>query len=40
MPASDYADVAIKPPFLFLGALALGCCLSLVMPIGPGSRVA
>ena len=35
MPASDDADVAIKPPFLFLGALALGCCLSLVLPIGP-----
>jgi protein-S-isoprenylcysteine O-methyltransferase Ste14 len=34
-PASDVADVAIKPPFLFLGALALGCCLSLVLPIGP-----
>jgi protein-S-isoprenylcysteine O-methyltransferase Ste14 len=36
MPASDHADVAIKPPFLFLGALALGCMLSLVLPIGPG----
>ncbi|HEX2448158.1 MAG TPA: isoprenylcysteine carboxylmethyltransferase family protein [Methyloceanibacter sp.] len=35
-PGSDYADVAIKPPFLFLGALALGCLLSLVLPIGPG----
>jgi protein-S-isoprenylcysteine O-methyltransferase Ste14 len=35
MPASDHADVAIKPPFLFLGALALGCFLSLVLPIGP-----
>ena len=34
-PARDVADVAIKPPFLFLGALALGCCLSLVLPIGP-----
>jgi protein-S-isoprenylcysteine O-methyltransferase Ste14 len=33
--AEDYADVAIKPPFLFLGALALGCLLSLVIPIGP-----
>jgi protein-S-isoprenylcysteine O-methyltransferase Ste14 len=31
----DYADVAIKPPFLFLGALALGCLLSLVIPLGP-----
>lgn len=35
MPASDHAEVAIKPPFLFLGALALGCLLSLVLPIGP-----
>jgi protein-S-isoprenylcysteine O-methyltransferase Ste14 len=33
---TDAADVAIKPPFLFLGALALGCLLSLVIPIGPG----
>jgi len=32
----DAADVAIKPPFLFLGALALGCLLSLVLPIPPG----
>ena len=30
----DGADVAIKPPFLFLGALALGCLLSLVIPLG------
>jgi len=36
MSGSDYADVAIKPPFLFLGALALGCLLTLVVPIGPG----
>jgi protein-S-isoprenylcysteine O-methyltransferase Ste14 len=33
---TDAADVAIKPPFLFLGALALGCLLSLAIPIGPG----
>ena len=33
--AEDYADVAIKPPLLFLGALALGCLLSLVIPVGP-----
>jgi protein-S-isoprenylcysteine O-methyltransferase Ste14 len=33
---NDAADVAIKPPFLFLGALALGCLLSLVLPIPPG----
>jgi protein-S-isoprenylcysteine O-methyltransferase Ste14 len=32
----DAADVAIKPPFLFLGALALGCLLSLILPIPPG----
>jgi protein-S-isoprenylcysteine O-methyltransferase Ste14 len=36
MPSNDHADVAIKPPFLFLGALVLGCLLSLVLPIGPG----
>lgn len=36
MTATDAADVAIKPPILFLGALALGCLLSLVIPIGPG----
>jgi protein-S-isoprenylcysteine O-methyltransferase Ste14 len=36
MSATDYADVAIKPPLLFLGALALGCLLTLVIPIGPG----
>ena len=32
----DAANVAIKPPFLFLGALALGCLLSLILPIPPG----
>lgn len=32
---TDAADVAVKPPFLFLGALALGCLLSLVIPVGP-----
>ena len=35
MTTTDYADVAIKPPFLFLGALALGCLLSLLLPVGP-----
>jgi protein-S-isoprenylcysteine O-methyltransferase Ste14 len=35
MMTDDPADVAIKPPFLFLGALALGCLLSLVIQIGP-----
>jgi protein-S-isoprenylcysteine O-methyltransferase Ste14 len=33
---TEGADVAIKPPFLFLGALALGCFLTLVVPLGPG----
>jgi protein-S-isoprenylcysteine O-methyltransferase Ste14 len=33
---TDSADVVIRPPFLFLGALALGCLLSLVLPVGPG----
>jgi protein-S-isoprenylcysteine O-methyltransferase Ste14 len=32
----DAANVAIKPPFLFLGALGLGCLLSLILPIPPG----
>lgn len=36
MNTTDHADVAIKPPFLFLGALGLGCLLSLVLPVGPG----
>ena len=35
MNTTDHADVAIKPPFLFLGALGLGCLLSLVLPVGP-----
>jgi len=33
--ATDYADVAIKPPLLFLGGLAAGSLLSFVLPIGP-----
>ena len=36
MNSTDYADVAIAPPLLFLGALAMGCVLSLILPIGPG----
>jgi protein-S-isoprenylcysteine O-methyltransferase Ste14 len=36
MNTVDYADVAIKPPLLFVAALALGCVLSLILPIGPG----
>jgi protein-S-isoprenylcysteine O-methyltransferase Ste14 len=35
MNATDHAEVAIKPPVLFLGALALGSLLSLVLPVGP-----
>jgi protein-S-isoprenylcysteine O-methyltransferase Ste14 len=35
MTATDRAEVAIKPPILFLGALALGAVLSLVIPVGP-----
>ncbi|HUU66210.1 MAG TPA: isoprenylcysteine carboxylmethyltransferase family protein [Methyloceanibacter sp.] len=36
MSTTDYADVAIKPPLLFVVALALGCLLTLILPIGPG----
>jgi protein-S-isoprenylcysteine O-methyltransferase Ste14 len=32
----DYADVVIKPPILFLGAIVLGCLLSWLVPLGPG----
>ncbi len=35
MTATDRAEVVIKPPVLFLGALALGALLSLVIPLGP-----
>jgi protein-S-isoprenylcysteine O-methyltransferase Ste14 len=31
----DYADVVIKPPILFLGAILLGCLLSWLVPLGP-----
>jgi protein-S-isoprenylcysteine O-methyltransferase Ste14 len=31
----DYADVAVKPPFLFAAAIVLGCLLSWLIPIGP-----
>lgn len=34
MQAKDNAGVAIRPPFLFLGALALGCILTLALPLG------
>jgi len=32
----DYADVVIKPPLLFAGALVLGCLLTWLVPLGPG----
>jgi protein-S-isoprenylcysteine O-methyltransferase Ste14 len=35
MSSNDHAAVVIKPPLLFLGALALGCLLSLLVPLGP-----
>ena len=31
----DYADVVVKPPILFLGAIALGCLISWIVPLGP-----
>lgn len=34
--APDYADVVVKPPILFLAALALGYALTRYVPIGPG----
>lgn len=36
MSTADYAEVAIKAPLLFLGALVLGSILTLFLPIGPG----
>lgn len=36
MRTKDYADVVIKPPILFLGAVLLGYVLTLLLPIGPG----
>ena len=35
MSQPDFADVAVKPPLLFLGAVAAGLLLSLALPIGP-----
>lgn len=34
MSDNDHADVAIRPPLLFLAALALGSLLSLGLPLG------
>ncbi len=31
----DYADVVIKPPIMFAGAIGLGCLLSWLVPLGP-----
>ena len=31
----DHADVVIKPPILFTGAIVLGCLLSWLVPLGP-----
>jgi protein-S-isoprenylcysteine O-methyltransferase Ste14 len=36
MRTTDYADVAVRPPLLFGGALALGYVLSRYLPLGPG----
>jgi protein-S-isoprenylcysteine O-methyltransferase Ste14 len=36
MSDSDHANVAIKPPFLFAGALILGSLLTWLVPLGPG----
>ena len=36
MSQPDFADVAVKPPLLFLGAVVAGLLLSLALPIGPG----
>jgi|RhiMetdeSRZDD1v2_1073273.scaffolds.fasta_scaffold1340909_2 protein-S-isoprenylcysteine O-methyltransferase Ste14 len=32
----DHADVVVKPPILFAGAVLLGCLLSWIAPLGPG----
>ena len=32
----DYADVVVKPPILFAGAVLLGCLLTWIVPLGPG----
>lgn len=35
MSQPDFADVAVKPPLLFLGAVVVGLLVSLALPIGP-----
>lgn len=34
--SGHHADAVIRPPTLYLGGLAAGCLLELLMPIGPG----
>ena len=34
--SQQHIDVPMRPPSLFLGALASGCILELIMPLGPG----
>jgi len=34
MTDNDHANVEIRPPFLFLGALVIGCLLTLALPLG------
>jgi len=36
MTTKDYAEVSIKPPILFVGALVLGYLLTKYFRIGPG----
>ena len=33
----DYADVVIKPPIMFVGAIVLGCLLSWLVPLPLGA---
>jgi protein-S-isoprenylcysteine O-methyltransferase Ste14 len=35
MSQPDFADVAVRPPLLFLGTIVAGLLLSLALPIGP-----
>jgi protein-S-isoprenylcysteine O-methyltransferase Ste14 len=40
MTENDHADVVIKPPILFGGALLLGALLTWLFPLGPGLAAA
>lgn len=31
-----YADVLVKPPYLYLGGLIAGCLMEFLVPLGPG----